>query len=392
MIALLTGTLALKEADRVVVKTTSGVGYECFVPTRSLASLPAPGQSVELFTHLAVREDALTLFGFATAAERQVFQRLMTVSGVGPRLALALLSQLSAERIVRAIRERDLAALSSVSGVGKKTAERVVLELKDKTDDLLRVIAVSTWFGPRRVLKDVDLAVRRGEIFVVMGPSGCGKTTLLRHLCGLSPPTVGTVSVEGRDLYLMSPAELSQFRMRSGMSFQGGALLNSVTLIENVALPLRENTDLPPDVILEVARMKLDMVGLLHAEALLPSSLSGGMRKRAAVARAIALDPEIVFLDEPTAGLDPPTSAGIDNLILKLNKVFGITMVVVTHDLDLAFSISDRIAMILEGSIAKVGSKDEIRAAEDPRVQEFVRRQMHEEAAASLDVTRYLAM
>lgn len=136
MIALLTGTLAQKEADRVVVKTASGVGYECFVPTRSLASLPAQGQLVELYTHLVVREDALTLFGFTTLAERRVFQRLITVSGVGPKLALATLSQLSAERVVRAIREHDLAALSSVSGVGRKTAERVVLELKDKTDDL----------------------------------------------------------------------------------------------------------------------------------------------------------------------------------------------------------------------------------------------------------------
>jgi Holliday junction DNA helicase RuvA len=136
MIALLTGTLAFKEADRVVVQTASGVGYECFVPTRSLATLPAPGHPVELHTHLAVREDALTLFGFTSAEERRVFQRLITASGVGPKLALAMLSQLSAERIVRAIRERDLAALSSVSGVGKKTAERVVLELKDKTDDL----------------------------------------------------------------------------------------------------------------------------------------------------------------------------------------------------------------------------------------------------------------
>jgi Holliday junction DNA helicase RuvA len=136
MIALLTGTLALKEADRIVVKTASGVGYECLVPTRSLEELPAVGHPVELHTHLAVREDALTLFGFATAEERRVFQRLITASGVGPRLALAMLSALTAERIVRAIREADLAALSSVSGVGKKTAERVVLELKDKTDDL----------------------------------------------------------------------------------------------------------------------------------------------------------------------------------------------------------------------------------------------------------------
>jgi len=136
MIALLTGTLALKEADRIVVKTASGVGYECLVPTRSLEELPAVGHPVELHTHLAVREDALTLFGFATAEERRVFQRLITASGVGPRLALAMLSALTAERIVRAIREADLAALSSVSGVGKKTAERVVLELKDKTEDL----------------------------------------------------------------------------------------------------------------------------------------------------------------------------------------------------------------------------------------------------------------
>lgn len=136
MIALLSGTLAMKEADRVVVKTASGVGYECFVPTRSLERLPAPGNPVELHTHLAVREDALTLFGFTTAEERRVFQRLITASGVGPKMALAMLSALSAERIVRAIREKDLAALSSVSGVGKKTAERLCLELKDKTDDL----------------------------------------------------------------------------------------------------------------------------------------------------------------------------------------------------------------------------------------------------------------
>jgi Holliday junction DNA helicase RuvA len=136
MIALVTGTLAIKEADRVVVKTATGVGYECFVPTRLLEQLPAPGHPVELHTHLVVREDAHTLFAFTSAEERRVFQRLITVSGVGPKLALALLSALSGERIVRAIRERDLAALSSVSGVGKKTAERVVLELKDKTGDL----------------------------------------------------------------------------------------------------------------------------------------------------------------------------------------------------------------------------------------------------------------
>ena len=156
MIALLSGVLALKESDRVVVKTASGVGYECFVPTRSLAVLPAPGNPVELHTHLSVREDALTLFGFATAEERRVFQRLITVSGIGPKLALAMLSALSAERIVRAIREHDLAALNSVSGVGKKTAERVVLELKDKTDDLMGQIGQ----GEQRVQTGSDAALR----------------------------------------------------------------------------------------------------------------------------------------------------------------------------------------------------------------------------------------
>ena len=136
MIAMVAGTLALKESDRVVVRTPSGVAYECFVPTRSLESLPHEGQSVELHTHLSVREDGHTLFGFATAGERRVFQRLISVTGVGPKMGMALLSQLSAERIVRAIREHDIAVLSTVSGVGKKTAERLILELKDKTDDL----------------------------------------------------------------------------------------------------------------------------------------------------------------------------------------------------------------------------------------------------------------
>ena len=172
MIAHLSGTLALKEADRVVVRTASGVGYECFVPTRSLESLPAPGGNVELFTHLAVREDALTLFGFATLEERRVFQRLITASGVGPKLALAMLSQLSAERIVRAVREHDIAALSSVSGVGKKTAERVILELKDKMDDLkgeagVPVVAAGSEAASKALVRlgytpaEADDAVRR---------------------------------------------------------------------------------------------------------------------------------------------------------------------------------------------------------------------------------------
>jgi phospholipid/cholesterol/gamma-HCH transport system ATP-binding protein len=254
------------------------------------------------------------------------------------------------------------------------------------------MIAVSTSFGARQVLSDVDLAVRRGEVFVIMGPSGCGKTTVLKHLCGLLPPTAGSVSVDGEDVYAMSEDELNGFRLRTGMSFQGGALLNSISVLDNVAMPIRESTSLPARLVVQIARMKLDMVGLLEAEHLLPSSLSGGMKKRAAIARAIALDPEILFFDEPSAGLDPTTAAGLDNLILKLNKVFAITMVVVTHDLDSAFAIADRIAMILDGRVVACGGKDEIRASPDQRIQDFIGRQMTEDATSSLDVTRYLAM
>ncbi|MEO6596686.1 MAG: ATP-binding cassette domain-containing protein, partial [Planctomycetota bacterium] len=192
-----------------------------------------------------------------------------------------------------------------------------------RTEDLVRALALTTVFDERCVLQGIDLAIRRGEVFVIMGPSGCGKTTLLRNLCGLLPPTMGSVSVAGHDVYAASPELLQHLRLRTGLSFQGGALLGSLTVLENVALPLRENTQLSAPVILETARMKLDMVGLLHAADMLPSSLSGGMKKRAAIARAIALDPDIVYFDEPSAGLDPITAAEVDNLIVKLNKVFG---------------------------------------------------------------------
>jgi len=255
-----------------------------------------------------------------------------------------------------------------------------------QTDDLLRALALTTVFGDRTVLQGIDLAVRRGEVFVVMGPSGCGKTTLLRHLCGLLPPTMGSVTVDGQDLYSASPAHMQALRQRTGLSFQGGALLGSLTVIENVMLPLRENTDLPERVIEATARMKLEMVGLLHAAQLLPSSLSGGMKKRAAVARAIALDPEIVFFDEPSAGLDPITAAEIDNLICKLNKVFGITMVVVTHDLPSAYAIADRIVVLQGGQVAALGPRDEVWNSADPRIRDFIERRMAEGGARGMDV------
>jgi phospholipid/cholesterol/gamma-HCH transport system ATP-binding protein len=255
-----------------------------------------------------------------------------------------------------------------------------------RTSDLVRALALTTRFGERTVLDGVDLAIRRGEVFVIMGPSGCGKTTLLRNLCGLLPPDIGSVSFDGHDLYAADAPLLHNIRLRTGLSFQGGALLGSMTVLENVALPLRENTSLPEAVVLDTARMKLDMVGLLHAEDLLPSSLSGGMKKRAAIARAIALDPDIVYFDEPSAGLDPITAAEVDNVIVKLNKVFGITMVVVTHDLPSAHEIADRIVVLLDGRVAAMGERDRVWNDPDPRIRDFIERRLPAEDGRGMDI------
>ncbi|MEI6130873.1 MAG: ATP-binding cassette domain-containing protein [Planctomycetota bacterium] len=265
-------------------------------------------------------------------------------------------------------------------------ATSLPLAQRRKSDDLLRAIALTSVFGDRTVLEGVDLAIRRGEIFVVMGPSGCGKTTLLRHMCGLLPPTLGAVTVDGKDVYGSSSEVVESLRRRTGLSFQGGALLGSLSVLENVALPLRENTDLPERVIRSTARMKLEMVGLLHAADLLPSSLSGGMKKRAAIARAIALDPELVFFDEPSAGLDPITAAEVDNSICKLNQVFGITMVVVTHDLSSAYEIADRIVVLLDGRVAALGERDEVWHSQNPRIRDFIDRRLSETSSRGAGV------
>ena len=256
--------------------------------------------------------------------------------------------------------------------------------------DAIRVVALTMHFAGRRVLKDIDLGVRPGEIFVIMGPSGCGKTTLVKHICGLLPPDLGTVFIGGRDIYLLPEDELNDLRRRMGMAFQGGALINSMTVLDNVKLPLREATDLDEEIITETGRIKLEMVDLLHAAGLLPADLSGGMRKRAAIARAMALDPEILFFDEPSAGLDPITAAEVDNLILKLNKVFGITMVVVTHDLPSAFTIADRIAMLARGEVVAMGTREEIRGSTDPRVADFINRELPAADDGGLDFADYL--
>jgi phospholipid/cholesterol/gamma-HCH transport system ATP-binding protein len=244
--------------------------------------------------------------------------------------------------------------------------------------------ALTVRFGERAVLDRVDLDVRRGEVFVVMGPSGCGKTTLLKCLVRLLHPTEGTVLVEGMDLAGLPEEGFDDLRRATGMVFQGGALLNSISLRENVALPLRAHTALPAGVVAEIVRMRLAQVGLLEAADRMPSELSGGMRKRAGIARALALDPRFLFFDEPTSGLDPVTADGIDELVLELRESTGATMVVVTHDLPSARKIADRMVVLSGGRSLVEGTWEEVRASEDPAVRDFLdRRSPRAEAAGS---------
>jgi phospholipid/cholesterol/gamma-HCH transport system ATP-binding protein len=226
-------------------------------------------------------------------------------------------------------------------------------------------------FGGRVILDGVDVEIHKGETFVIMGGSGCGKSTLLRHLIGSIKPDKGRVHLLGRDITDLSEDEMDKIKKRIGMSFQGSALFDSMTVGENVSLPLREHTKLEESVIDIVVKMKLELVGLRGFEKLMPSQLSGGMKKRVGLARAIAMDPEIVFYDEPTAGLDPIVVGVVDKLILDLSKKLSITSVVVTHDMGSVFRIADRIAMLYEGKVVEVGTRDEIRNSKNELVRQF---------------------
>jgi phospholipid/cholesterol/gamma-HCH transport system ATP-binding protein len=229
-------------------------------------------------------------------------------------------------------------------------------------------------YGTRRVLDGVDLDVHRGEILVLLGGSGSGKTTLLKHMLGLSKPGAGAITINGVDITSCSPSELGAVRRRIGVAFQAGALFNSMSVEDNVALPLRELTRLADSTIKLMVWMKLMAVGLADAGSLFPPELSGGMRKRAAVARAMALDPEILILDEPSAGLDPIVSADLDELILFLKRSFGITILVVTHEMESAFHIADRIAMLHHGRLIAVDRKEQFASNADPRIRQFLDR------------------
>ena len=239
-------------------------------------------------------------------------------------------------------------------------------------------------YGDRTILDGVDLTVKQAEVRVILGGSGSGKSTLLKHIIGLAQPSGGTVRLLGVNLVEADEPEREAVMGRIGMLFQGGALLNSLTIHENVALPIVERCpDLSQDVVDEVVRMKLALVDLSHASALTPPELSGGMRKRAALARAMALDPEILFCDEPSAGLDPITAAALDELLLNLKARFGMSLVVVTHELASIETIADTVTMIDKGRIIADGPLLEVKAMDHPRVRAFFDRLTEEEGAAA---------
>ncbi len=241
-------------------------------------------------------------------------------------------------------------------------------------DVIISVRGLRVTYGDRQVLNGIDLDIRRGEAMVILGVSGCGKSTLLRQMEGLDRPSAGSIRIKDVDLQNDSAERVAEIRRVVGVSFQSAAMFNSMTVGDNVALPLREHTKLAESTIRLIARMKLQQVGLLGIENLYPTELSGGMRKRASLARALALDPEILFFDEPSAGLDPIIGAGIDRLILGLKRAYRITMVVVTHEMESAFLIADRMCVLDEGRILAVGTRDEIRGHPNPRIQQFVHR------------------
>ena len=242
-------------------------------------------------------------------------------------------------------------------------------------------------YGARRVLDGVDLHVESGEIRVIMGGSGSGKTTLLRCMLGLKAPESGSIQMLGQAFDQRHPKNMREVRKRMGVAFQGGALFGSMTVGENIQIPLREHTRLDQQTMDIMTRIKLELVNLSGFEHLMPSELSGGMIKRAALARAIIMDPKLLFFDEPSAGLDPVTSAELDELILRVRDATQTTIIVVTHELDSALKIADRITVLGEGHVIMTGTVEEVRNSDDPRIQDMLNRRPREKA---IDPDEYL--
>jgi len=273
-----------------------------------------------------------------------------------------------------------------MTDLGATTVATPVTEAEPRL--AISVKKLVTHYGDRLILNGIDVDVRVGEIMVVMGGSGSGKSTLLRHMIGLEHPTSGIIELLGTELTSMTEHQRYTFSRRMGVAFQGGALFSSMTVGENIQLPLREHTDLDQFTMDIMSRMKLEVVGLAGFENLMPSELSGGMTKRAALARAIIMDPALLFCDEPSAGLDPVASSALDELILRLRDATGMTLVVVTHELDSAFRIADRITVLDKGEILIIGSVEEVRNCDNERVQDLLQRRFAEE---ELDPEAYLA-
>ncbi|HTR00289.1 MAG TPA: ABC transporter ATP-binding protein [Candidatus Acidoferrum sp.] len=233
-------------------------------------------------------------------------------------------------------------------------------------------------YGPRRILHSVNLDIPLGQIMVIMGQSGAGKSTLLRCILGLKKPSSGSIHMLGTDIATATRKEIYDVRKHIGVAFQGGALFSSMTVAENIQLPLREHTNLDDKTIEIMTRIKLDMVDMLPAEHLMPAELSGGMTKRAALARAIIMDPKLLFFDEPSSGLDPSTAAELDQLIITLKNSMGMTIVVVTHELDSIFKIADHIAVVHQGNILETGTPQQITASTNPEIQGLLNRKPRE--------------
>ena len=243
------------------------------------------------------------------------------------------------------------------------------------SENLIDIRGLNSFYDHRQVLFDISFAIPKQQVTVIMGVSGCGKTTLFRHLTGLKKTEAKQIVVDGQDLGTFSEAQLMQYRRRIGVLFQSGALFNSLSLAENISMPLKVHTKLAEETIRIMALMKLNMVGLAEFCDYMPSQMSGGMKKRAGLARALIMDPEMLFVDEPSSGLDPITAAGLDRLILNLKDARGMTVVVVTHELESAFKIADLIVVMDNGKVMAAGRPEEILENKDPRVQQFLNRE-----------------
>lgn len=247
-----------------------------------------------------------------------------------------------------------------------------------ESENIIEVRNLVTYYGETKVLDDISFSVRRGEIFVIIGGSGCGKTTLLKHMCGLLRPAKGEIIYQGENIAALDEDRLALMQRSIGIAFQSSGLINSMTIGDNVALPLREYGNMDEKLINAVVRMKLGLVGLGAAQYLMPSELSGGMKKRAGLARALALDPPLVFFDEPSAGLDPIMASGLDDLLINLNRLLGSTFVLVTHELDSIRKVADQILMLDKGVVVFHGTLEDVDSSREDRVRQFFERRADE--------------